>query len=132
MEEARKPKILIVEDDYENQKFLQLFLSRKFEVEVCDSEETFYEQMSKNEFDIILMDISLRGHKDGLKLTEEIRANPKTKDIPIVVLTAHAFQRDRDNALRVGVDTFLTKPIMNNALMEAIKNTLYEKKGIKI
>ncbi len=132
MEEARKPRILIVEDDYENQKFLELFLSRKFEVEVCDSEETFYNQMKEKKFDIILMDISLRGHKDGLRLTEEIRANPETKDIPIVALTAHAFQRDRDNALRAGVDTFLTKPIMNNALMEAIKNTLYEKKGIKI
>ncbi len=132
MEQARKPRILIVEDDYENQKFLELFFSRKFEVKVCDSEETFYEQMNEHKFDLILMDISLRGHKDGLKLTEEIRANPETRDIPIVVLTAHAFQRDRDNALRAGVDTFLTKPIMNNALMEAVKNTLYEKKGIKI
>ena len=68
-----KPRLLVVEDDYENQKFLQIFLKRKFELEICDSSDTFYEKLKQNEFNIILMDISLRGKKDGLQLTREIR-----------------------------------------------------------
>lgn len=62
-EENKKPNLLVVEDDYENQKFLQIFLKRKFNLEICDSSETFYEKLNHAKFDIILMDISLRGKK---------------------------------------------------------------------
>jgi len=117
-----KPRILITEDDFENQKFLKLFLKRKFEVEICDSDKSFYEQINNKKFDIILMDISLKGEKNGLELTQEIRKNPQLKDIPIVCLTAHAFKKDKENALNAGVDFFLTKPVENEVLM----NTLFE------
>lgn len=130
--EKRKPKLLIVEDDFENQKFLQLFLKRKFDVDVCDSAETFYEKMNEQKFDIILMDISLRGKKDGLQLTQELRQSDETKSIPIVGLSAHAFQRDKDNAYKAGVDLFITKPVQNNVLMESLIKTYESKTGEKI
>ena len=72
-EEVQKPRLLIVEDDYENQKFLQIFLKRKFDLQLCDSSDTFYEKLNEAKFEIMLMDISLRGKKDGLQLTQEIR-----------------------------------------------------------
>ncbi len=130
--EKRKPKLLIVEDDFENQKFLQLFLKRKFDVDACDSAETFYEKMKEQKFDIILMDISLRGKKDGLQLTQELRQSEETKNIPIVGLSAHAFQRDKDNAYKAGVDLFITKPVQNNVLMESLIKTYESKTGEKI
>lgn len=130
-EPGKKPKLLIVEDDFENQKFLQIFLKRKFELRTCDSEDTFYENVNRERFDIILMDISLRGKKDGLQLTRELRENPKYKDLPIVGLSAHAFQRDKDNAYSAGIDVFLTKPVMNDVLMDTLIKTLEEKTGIK-
>lgn len=130
--EKQKPKLLIVEDDYENQKFLQLFLKRKFEVDICDSAETFYEKMNEKKFDIILMDISLRGKKDGLQLTRELRNSDENKNIPIVGLSAHAFQRDKDNAYNAGVDIFITKPVQNSVLMDALIKTLESKTGIKV
>lgn len=125
----KRPKILIVEDDFENQKFLQIFLKKYFEVEICDSEETFYSIISAQEFDIILMDISLRGHKDGLQLTQELRQSDKYKNIPIVGLSAHAFQRDKDNAYGAGVDIFLTKPVQNDVLLTALFDTINSKKN---
>ncbi len=124
-----KPKLLIVEDDYENQKFLQIFLKRKFDLEICDSSDTFYEKLSQSKFDIILMDISLRGKKDGLQLTQEIREMEEYKNLPIVGLSAHAFQRDKDNAYNAGVDIFLTKPVQNDVLMDTLVRSL-EKKTI--
>jgi len=130
--QKRKPKLLIVEDDFENQKFLQLFLKRKFDVDVCDSAETFYEKMKEQKFDMILMDISLRGKKDGLQLTKELRQSEETKNIPIVGLSAHAFQRDKDNAYKAGIDLFITKPVQNNILLESLIKTYESKTGEKL
>lgn len=132
MSDTNKPRLLIVEDDFENQKFLQIFLKRKFEVDICDSADTFYEKIKEKEFDIILMDISLRGKKDGLQLTKEMRENPKYKSIPIVGLSAHAFQKDRDNAYNAGIDVFITKPVQNDVLMDTLVKTLSDKSGINI
>ena len=129
--DTKKPNLLVVEDDYENQKFLQIFLKRKFNLEICDSSETFYEKLNEMKFDIILMDISLRGKKDGLQLTREIREKPEYKNLPIVGLSAHAFQRDKDNAYNAGVDVFLTKPVQNDVLMDTLVKTLEQKSGIK-
>jgi CheY-like chemotaxis protein len=100
MEKDKRPRILITEDDFENQKFLGHFLKRKFDVEVCDSESGFYEHLKNSGFDVILMDISLRGKKNGLELTQEIRSIPRYANIPIVCLTAHAFKKDKENAKR--------------------------------
>ncbi len=122
----KKLKLLVTEDDFENQKFLEMFLKRNFEVEICDSEQSFYEHLNKNKFDIILMDISLRGNKNGLELTKELRKMPGYENIPVVCLSAHAFKKDRDNAMNAGADVFLTKPVENkvllNTLLEAVTN----------
>lgn len=128
----KRPSVLIVEDDFENQKFLQLLLRKKFDVDICDSSDTFYEKMGEKDFDLILMDISLRGKKDGLQLTEELRTSAKYKNMPIVGLSAHAFQKDKDNAYKAGIDVFITKPVQNDALMNAIVKTLEQKTGIKV
>ncbi|MEJ2616500.1 MAG: response regulator [Ignavibacteriaceae bacterium] len=124
MDEPKKPKVLVVEDDYENQRFLQLFLKKNFIVFACDSEKSFYQYLNNYHIDVILMDISLRGEKDGLQLTREIKGSERFKDIPVVCLTAHAFQQDRENALNAGVDIFLTKPVDNSYLMETLLNML--------
>lgn len=126
--ELKKPRLLIVEDDYENQKFLQIFLRRRFDLEICDSADSFYEQLEKDNFDIILMDISLKGEKDGLQLTQEIRKIKKYKNLPVVGLSAHAFQKDKENAYNAGVDIFITKPVQNDILMDTLWEALGKKK----
>ncbi len=73
------------------------------------------------------MDVSLRGEKDGLQLTREIKQIDKYKDIPIVALTAHAYQRDRTEAYKAGVNYFLTKPVKNEFLLETLLLAVEEK-----
>ncbi len=126
-EKAKKPTLLVVEDDYDSQKFLQLFLRREFNVDVCDSSETFYAILEDHKIDIILMDISLRGTKNGLELTAEIKSDDQYKDIPVVVLTAHAFHKDKENAYKAGVDAFLTKPVQNDILLSTLIKILKNK-----
>lgn len=125
-----KPNLLLVEDDPENQKVIRAILRRTYDVDICDSDKTFYEKIETKRYDIILMDISLRGDKDGLQLTSELRSNPKYSRIPIVALTAHAFQKDKDNAYKSGVDLFLTKPVQSKYLLQSLCETL-EKSIIK-
>jgi len=117
-----KPKILVTEDDFENQKFLEMFLKRSFDVQICDSAESFYDHLKTTKFDLILMDISLKGNKNGLELTREVKKLTGYENIPVVCLSAHAFKKDRENAFNAGVDVFLTKPVENKVLL----NTLLE------
>jgi CheY-like chemotaxis protein len=124
MGNEEKPRILITEDDSENQRFLRLFLGKKFITDICDSDVTFYAFLEKNKYDIILMDISLKGNKNGLELTRELKDNPEYKEIPIVCLTAHAFKKDVENALKAGVDIFLTKPVDNHVLMQTLLDAI--------
>jgi DNA-binding response OmpR family regulator len=105
-----KPKLLIVEDDYDNQKFLSIFLGRYFEVDACDSSDTFYLLCSKKKYDLYLMDISIKGEKNGLELTRELKQNSSTSSIPVVCYTAHAYHQDRVNALAAGCDEYISKP----------------------
>ncbi|MCX7875058.1 MAG: response regulator [Melioribacteraceae bacterium] len=128
MENFKLPVLLIVEDDKENLKYLKLLLRNIFIIEDCDNAEDFHSLINSKTIDIILMDITIHGSKDGLQLTKEIKSNPKFVNIPIVVLTAHAFQKDKLNATEVGVDKFLTKPvdgiILRNTLLELVKKNI--------
>ena len=122
----QKYKLLVVEDDEDSQRFLKLFLKREFVISMSNSGETFYDELENDAFDVILIDVSLRGEKDGLQLTREIKNNDKYKHIPVVALTAHAYQRDRAEALKAGVDFFLTKPVKNETLMETLRTAIKE------
>ena len=119
-----KPRLLITEDDFENQKFLQLFLKRYFSVDVCDSAQTFYELMNKEKYDIILMDISIKGEKNGLELTRELKNDPDHSSIPVICYTAHAFNKDRINALDAGCDVYISKPSDIHTLLNSIFDLL--------
>ena len=120
-----KPRILITEDDIENQKYLQLILRREFDVTVCDSEDTFNEKISRNHFDIIMMDVTLKGGKSGLELVKELKRKESYKHIPVVCLSAHVFSQDKTKALEVGVDAYLTKPVDNKLLIQTLHKLLH-------
>ena len=125
------PKLLIVEDDLENQKFLLYFLKKHFRVEICDSAEMCYEFLYRERWDILLMDISIKGYKNGLVLTKELKNNPLFSNIPIVCYTAHAYNEDRTNAIDAGCDAYISKPtnfnILLNTLLDLVQETKKEK-----
>ncbi|MDP4116858.1 MAG: response regulator [Bacteroidota bacterium] len=122
MDIKNKPKILITEDDFDNQRFLTIFLGKRYDLVICDSDKTFFPTLEKHRPEVIIMDISLKGSKDGLQITRELKANRDYKDIPVICLTAHAFQKDKENAEDAGVDLFLAKPVENEILLNAIES----------
>lgn len=79
--------------------------------------------------DLILMDISLP-IMDGCEVTRRLKADPRTRDIPIIALTAHALVSDRVKAFNAGCDEYDTKPVDFVRLNEKIENFLVEKKAL--
>ena len=77
--------------------------------------------------DLILMDISLP-LIDGCEVTRRLKANRRTCQIPVIVLTAHALVRDRERAFDAGCDDYDTKPVEISRLSEKIENLLVEKR----
>ena len=113
-------KMLIVENDILSQNLLQRIFKSDFEIYICDSGEDYYENFGKTKFDIILMDVSLNGSKTGLELIKEIKETEFTEDTPILCLSAHAQTKIRQIAIEVGADLFITKPVQNYVLKEAV------------
>ena len=119
-----KKKLLMVEDDEENQKFLQYFLGKYFRIEICDSAEGCYQLLNKEIADLILMDISIKGTKNGLVLTKELKNSKNYSKIPIVCYTAHAYNDDRNNALEAGCDMFISKPTDYYVMLNMLQKLL--------
>lgn len=125
-----KPKVLIVDDEEINQFYLQSFLSKKYEVYTCGSVNSFYLIISKIDFDIVLMDVSLHDTKDGIELTKELRNNPKYKNIPILILTSNNSPKTLEEAIDAGANNYFNKPMDSRTITGLVEDYL-EKCKIK-
>ena len=118
------PKILLVEDNEMNRDMLSRRLKRRgYEVSIAVDGAEGVEMTSSEIPDLILMDMSLPV-MDGWEATRNIKANPATKSIPIIALTAHAMSGDRQKALDAGCDDYDTKPIELPRLLSKIQTFL--------
>ena len=117
-------KILLIEDNELNRDMLSRRLQRKgFDVAIAVDGEIGVAMSDSESPDLILMDMSLPGI-DGLEATRIIKADEKTKHIPIIALTAHAMTSDRDSAINAGCDDYDTKPVELPRLMDKIEKCL--------
>jgi CheY-like chemotaxis protein len=118
------PRILLVEENEMNRDMLSRRLQKKgYSVLIAiDGEQglaTAYSEMP----DLILMDISLP-FIDGYEVTRRLKANPRTRHIPVIALTAHALLTDRDKAIKAGCNDYDTKPVDFTRLTEKIETLL--------
>lgn len=115
-----RPKIMLVEDDFVSQEMVQGFLKSRYDILVAESVIASRLILKQNRIDLIILDLSLKGDEDGLDLVRELKAEPKTAKIPIVVTTAHAYDRDRERCLEAGCDVYLSKPFMGKQLVAEV------------
>ena len=110
--------VLVVEDNPINRDVLGRRLEkRKFIVRYAEDGPTGVAMAQELEPDLILMDIGLGENFDGWEATRRIKAIEKTKNIPIIALTASAFASDREKSMDAGCCDFDTKPIDFQRLM---------------
>jgi len=114
------PKILLVEDNEMNRDMLSRRLQRRgYEVLTAVDGESGLALTRTEAPALILMDMSLPGI-DGWEATRQIKADPATRGIPVIALTAHAMAGDREQALAAGCDDFDIKPIDLDRLLGKI------------
>ncbi len=117
-------RILLVEDNEMNRDMLSRRLSRKgFEVGVALDGAEALQTVTTNPPDLILMDMSLPV-MDGWEATRRIKADAAVASIPIIGLTAHAMDGDREKCLEAGCDDYDTKPVDLPRLLEKIQTQL--------
>jgi two-component system chemotaxis response regulator CheY len=118
-------RILIVEDSPTMRQLLVFALRRLKGVEIVEAEDGMdgLRKVSSDPFDIALIDINMPV-MDGLKLIRLMRSEDALKDIPVVVITTEGASEDRDRALALGANEYLTKPIQANRVLAVVKDLL--------
>ncbi len=117
-------KILLAEDNEMNRDMLSRRLMRRgYTVLIAEDGHKAVGMAASETPDIILMDMSLP-IIDGWEATRRIKAEPATSGIPVIALTAHAMQGDREKALEAGCDDYDTKPVDLPRLLEKIESLL--------
>jgi two-component system, cell cycle response regulator DivK len=118
------PKILLVEDNEMNRDMLSRRLARKgYQVVLALDGQSGLEMTQTEVPDLVLMDMSLPV-LDGWEATRRLKADPATRHIPVIALTAHAMSSDRDKALEAGCDDYDTKPVELPRLLTKIEALL--------
>jgi len=117
-------KLLLVEDNEMNRDMLTRRLQRRgYEIITAVDGQEAIALASRETPDLILMDMSLPV-LDGWQATRAIKGAPATQRIPVIALTAHALNQDREQAFAAGCDEFETKPVDLQALVAKIETLL--------
>ncbi len=126
--------VLIVEDDLVNARVFSKILTKRGGLNVKHTEnvEEVMEIAQGGEADIILMDVSLarsvyKGKAvDGIKITQMLKSDPKTANLPIILVTAHAMAGDKETFLeQSGADGYISKPVVDHQeFVDKIKQLL--------
>ncbi len=122
-EAGDKKRILVVEDNPETQRLLEVYLRANYKVSAAMNSTEAFEAISKELPDVILMDVNLPG-KDGLSITRDIRKGNQCPKVPIVALTAFAMTGDRQKCLDAGCNDYLSKPATKREVLDVIAKVM--------
>jgi two-component system chemotaxis response regulator CheY len=118
-------QILIVEDSPTMRQLLVFALRRLKNVEISEAQDGMdgLRKISSDHYDLALIDINMPV-MDGLKLISLIRSDDNLKEIPICVITTEGAKEDRERAMSLGANEYLTKPIQANRVLAVAKSLL--------
>ena len=116
---------LVVEDSPMMRQLLVFALSRVKHLRVTEADDGVdgLSKLAAGKFDIILTDINMP-IMDGLKLVKRVRTDPTHKDTPIIVITTEGSQEDRQRAMQLGANAYITKPIQAPQVIAKVKELL--------
>jgi two-component system chemotaxis response regulator CheY len=116
---------LVVEDSPMMRQLLVFALSRVKHLRVTEADDGVdgLRKLAAGKFDIILTDINMP-IMDGLKLVKRVRSDPTHKDTPIIVITTEGSQEDRQRAMQLGANAYITKPIQAPQVVAKVKELL--------
>jgi len=118
-------RILYIEDNPANQRFMETLLAQRdeFRLQLAEDAESGLRLVRDNAPDLVLMDISLPG-MDGMAALSELKADPRTSQIPVIAVSANALPEDIRRAEQAGFIAYLVKPIAVDTLLETLHQAL--------
>ncbi|WP_106390250.1 response regulator [Enhygromyxa salina] len=121
----RRFNALVVEDSPPMRKMIVFALSRVRELDVVEADDGVdaLRRIAGTKFDIIITDINMP-ILDGLKLVKRLRADENYKDVPIVIITTEGAAEDRQRALALGANAYITKPIQAQQVISLVREIL--------
>ncbi|MBL8612923.1 MAG: response regulator [Myxococcales bacterium] len=116
---------LVVEDSPMMRQLLVFALSRLKQIRVTEADDGVdgLRKLAAGKFDIILTDINMP-IMDGLKLVKRVRTDATHKDVPIIVITTESSEEDRQRALALGANAYITKPIQAPQVIAKVRELL--------
>jgi two-component system chemotaxis response regulator CheY len=118
-------KVLVVEDSPTMRQLIVFALKRirGFQIVEANDGVDGLKKLSADKFDLILTDINMP-IMDGLKLVSMVRNDPNYKETPIIVITTEGATEDRERALALGANEYITKPIQTMKILETVKKLM--------
>jgi len=118
-------KFLVVEDSPLMRQLITFALGRLRGSVVDEAEDGVVglKKLSSQRYDLIILDINMP-IMNGLKVISHVRANPDLADLPIVVVTTEGVEEDRERALELGANAYLTKPVDSSEVYTTVKKLL--------
>ena len=123
-------KLLIVEDNVELLMLMNQLLSTRYHVKTASNGKEALKIIKKEELDIIISDVMMPV-MDGLTLTKRIKGDPNYQHLPIILLTAKTQEEDRNEALQIGADSYVTKPFKMSDLELRINNIVENRNRVR-
>ncbi len=122
--ETRPPRVLIADDNVQGAELLEAYLSSSgYELRTASDGEQTLQQVKAWQPDLILLDIMMP-RISGFEVCKRLRADPATRDVAVLMITALDQPSDMDRAIDVGADEFLSKPIKKSELLLRVRSLL--------
>lgn len=119
-------KILVIEDNAINLRMVSYALTKQgYEVITATNGLTGFKKINEEHPDLVILDIMLPG-LDGYDICEQVRVNPETQKIPIIMTSGKTLQDDKDIGMKLGANVYLTKPVSPSEMLSNVKSLLGE------
>ncbi len=114
-------RVLLIEDEPNIIEAIRFILSRDgWNVDVHSDGKTALEAIEKRSPDLVILDVMLP-NLSGYDILTDVRANPATRSLPVLMLTARGQKQDRELAERLGASRFMTKPFSNAEVLSSVR-----------
>lgn len=127
IESNQSGRILVIEDRAESVAWFTAALTPKHEVASADTFEEALVRVKGGDFDLIVVSLGMRGF-DGLRLCSQLRSLPEGRHVPILVVVSDGDRRKLTQALEMGVNDYLTRPVDKNELVARVRTQLRKKR----
>lgn len=119
------PRILLVEDDPITNEVVQVYLKKKYFVDIALTEQQAISLIKTQKYFAVLLDINLGRGGNGLNVLKEIRKTPGLESLPVIAETAFAMKSDSQEFLDAGCNYYLSKPYIQPDLLEILDKIEY-------